>query len=73
MFGCRSELAGNVQAQALWVFSSDVCGLYDLPSLTLSHSGRTDPVALVELLCDKGNVKVRAGSGRLLRVIATGQ
>jgi hypothetical protein len=71
--GCRGEVAGSVQPQALWVFSSDACGLYDLPNVTLAHSGRTDPVGLIKLLCDKGNVKVRAGSGVLLRVIAAGQ
>ncbi len=35
---CRGEVAGNNQMQALWVFSSDACGLYDLPSVTLAHA-----------------------------------
>jgi hypothetical protein len=65
---CRGELAGNDQPQALWVFSSDACGLFDLPDVTLSHSGRTDPLALITLLSKKGGAKIPAGSGMLLRV-----
>jgi hypothetical protein len=68
---CRGDLAGNDQMQALWVFSSDACGLYDLPNLNLSHAGRTDPVGQITLHSTKGNVKIRGGSGMLLRVIGT--
>ena len=68
---CRGGLAGNDQMQALWVFSSDACGLYDLPNLTLAHAGLSDPVGQIKLLSDKGNVKVPAGSGMLLRVTGT--
>lgn len=67
--GCRGEVAGDANAQAWWVFSSDACGLYDLPKLTLAHAGRTDPVGQIKFLSDKGDVKVPGGSGMLLRVI----
>jgi hypothetical protein len=68
---CHGDLAGNDQIQALWVFSSDACGLYDLPNLNLSHAGRTDPVGQITLHSNKGNVKIRGGSGMLLRVVET--
>jgi hypothetical protein len=65
---CRGDIADDNQLQAFWVFASDACGLYDLSNLTLAHAGRTDPVGEITLLSDKGNVKVLAGSGLLLRV-----
>ena len=66
--GCRGEVAGNVEPQALWVFSSDACGLFDFPDVTLTHAGRTDPVGQITLNSKKGNVKIPAGSGMLLCV-----
>lgn len=68
---CPGEVPGTALAQALWVFSSDACGLYDLPKLTLAHAGRTTPLGQITLRAQEGNVKVPGGSGMLLRVNAT--
>lgn len=68
--GCPGEAADRGQPQALWVFSSDACGLYDLPNLTLRHAGRTDPVGQIVLLANRGKVNIPGGSGMLLRTHA---
>ncbi len=67
--GCHGETDGNYEAQALWVFSSDACGVYDIRGLTIAHSGRTEPLGVIELNFESGEVTVHSGSGLLLRVI----
>ena len=66
--GCRGAVGGNDRPQAVWVFSADACGLYGFPDLTILHAGRTEPVGEIVLESKRGPVKIRSGSGALLRI-----
>jgi hypothetical protein len=65
---CRGEVDSNAAPQALWVFSSDACGLYGYPHLSIAHAGRTDPVGVISLSSQDHGLKIWSGSGMLLRV-----
>lgn len=68
--GCDGEVADSAQPQALWLFSSNACGVYGIPGVEIAHRGRTAPVGEIKLVSKEGNFEVRAGSGMLLRINA---
>ena len=70
---CLGAIEGNDRPQAFWVFSSDACGTYGFPELAIGHAGRTDPQGDIVLVSERGAVKIRSGSGMLLRVQASEQ
>jgi len=65
---CRGPLFGNDSPQALWVFSSDACGIYGLAHVEISHAGRSEPVGLIVFRSDAKELKIHSGTGMLLRV-----
>jgi hypothetical protein len=66
--GCDGQPADDRKPQALWVFSSDSCGVYGAPDVEITHAGRTAPVGEITLVSKIGNIEVRSGSGMLLRI-----
>ena len=65
---CRGEVAGNTREQSLWLFSTDACGVYGYSDVAIEHAGRTSPGGELSLTSTNPNLKIRAGSGILLRV-----
>lgn len=66
--GCSGTSDGNEAPQALWLFSSDACGTYDLPNLKIRRTAPGNPLGEIILDSAEGQVNVRAGAGLLLAV-----
>jgi hypothetical protein len=67
---CDGPVNGDDRLQALWVFSSDACGVYGMSKVEIAHSGKTDPVGVITLKFEKADAKLDAGTAMLLRVVA---
>ena len=67
--GCRGVMGENRQPQALWVFSTNACGLYGFRHVRIVQTGRTEPIGKIILASDNGRLMLHAGSGMLLRVL----
>jgi hypothetical protein len=63
---CRAAVNGDNRPQALWLFSSDACGVYGIPGLTIIHAGRSS--GTIDLTSPSHPLLIRSGSGWLLRV-----
>jgi len=65
---CRATLGENIRPQAMWLFSSDACGVYGYSNIRIEHAGRTNPAGIIILSSMKGKLKLGSGTGLLLRV-----
>ncbi len=64
--GCPAD---DGSEQSLWIFSPWACGTYGYDDLSIAHHGTTPPLGDIELTSPKA-VRVRGGSGWLLRVVS---
>lgn len=71
--GCRGDLAHDIKPQALWVFSSDACGVFGIPDLEIVHAGRTAPVGEITVASKGSSFNIRSGSGMLLQITSDNQ
>jgi hypothetical protein len=67
--GCEGPVNGDDRLQALWVFSADACGVYDLKGVEIVRNGKTEPVGTITLRFEKEKMKLDASTGILLRTV----
>jgi len=47
--------------------------IVDFPASSIPQAGRTDPIGVIVLVSDSGNLKIAGGAGMLLRVNSNGR
>jgi hypothetical protein len=67
--GCEGPSGADHRLQALWLFSSDACGVYGFQSVELVRNGQSPPVGEIILHFKKPDMKLSSGTGMLLSVI----
>jgi hypothetical protein len=65
--GCEGPV-GSDYPQALWVFSADACGAYDLKGVKVAQTGKSAPAAGFTLHFERDDGKLEAGTAMLLRI-----
>jgi hypothetical protein len=54
----------------MWVFDSDACGVFGYDSLSIENTGGSLPLGEITLFTPRSELKIRAGSGMLLRILS---
>lgn len=65
---CSGALDGNDAPQAMWVFSSDACGVYGFANLQIAELAQAQSPEAIVLASSRGHLKLPAGTALLLRV-----
>ena len=65
---CRGVIGENSRPQAMWLFSSDACGVYGFINIRIDHAGRSNPAGTIVLSSTNGKLNLGSGTALLLRV-----
>jgi hypothetical protein len=68
--GCEGPVNMDDRLQALWVFSSNACGIYDIQGAKIVHTGKGAPVGEITLHFEKDDIKFEPGTAILLRTVS---
>jgi hypothetical protein len=65
---CRGAIDRNDRPQALWLFSTDACGVYGYRRLKIEHTGQANLIGEITISAERGEIHIRGGAAMLLRV-----